>query len=105
MLSHCGNELMKWNRASFGNVQRKKVKDLKKDFATIQEKERSDANVELEIKASKQIAEWLAREELLTNNQLVWIGCEGRPNYYILQSLSHIKKESKVYKEPATVMK
>lgn len=77
VLNTFAREMAKWNRNSFGSVQ-KRLKSLRQDLEKIRLHERTSEIVEEEGRISYEIDEWCMREELLLETAITSKLAEGR---------------------------
>ncbi|CAM8885100.1 unnamed protein product [Rhodiola kirilowii] len=73
-------KIQRWNRHNFGPVK-DQIQHLRSQLATIQEEERNDQTIAKELSLSKDMDEWLRREEILwqQRSRVTWLA-EGDSN-------------------------
>lgn len=91
--------LQKWNKDIFGNVQQR-IKALKQEICLIRELPRTDELAKIEVKASIELDEWFAREELLWKQRarIDWLK-EGDCNAALFKAKATWRKKRKIIKE------
>lgn len=83
-LKDCGESLHRWNKESFGNVQ-KRIKALKKELSDLREGCIIEEIARRETLLASELDEWFARKELLWKQieRMNWLkGGEHNTTYY-----------------------
>ncbi|KAL9678505.1 hypothetical protein QQ045_016349 [Rhodiola kirilowii] len=94
-LSCCKDKLTKWNKVSFGNVQRR-IKQLHEELEAVKNSVRSGEILAKEKSITEELDHWLAREESLwlQRSRVLWMKNGDRNTKFFHDKASHRRKKN-----------